>query len=136
MPTSSDRIPSYLLFFFLQIRSHAGEVGYLTERIDKLGLEDACIETQMVEMLYKRGLITLSDKKLDKVYDPLCYSPAPGVTVHKAGTEYIVHYWGDFGITPAGKYLLREMAFSAVGKTAWTAIVAAIGIIIGLLVNR
>lgn len=122
-----ERVPAYLAWYFLRIRGHHDEPGYLVERFADMGLDRMLLEVQMLDELYKRGLVSLTDRRDERVFDPRRVEIAPGVTATTTGTEKRVTYPAMFVITPLGHYFLREAALSAVGTTAWTAIVALMG---------
>lgn len=126
-----EKVPLYLTWYFLKIRRHKMEEGYLEKRFAKMEKDKMCLETQMLNDLHKRGLIALSEKRLEKVFDPLVYSPSPGIVVHRAGTEYRVPYPSIFDITPAGHYFIREKMASAITSISWTIIAAAVGGFVG-----
>lgn len=132
--SSSEKIPLHLLWFFLRIRKHCGEKDYFVKRFENMDREKCLIEVQMVGQLHKRGLIMLPEMDGEKVFDPLVFSPSPGMTVQRAGTEYRVNYWKRFELTPAGKYLVREMLFNALGTVGWTVFVAAVSAATALFV--
>lgn len=136
MPNNADKIPLYLAWYFLRIRKHSGENDYFVSRFADMEKDRMLIEVQMVEQLHKLNLVMLPDKRADKVFNPLAHSPAPGVTVHSAGTQEIVHYWERFDITPAGKYFVREAIISGIGTIGWTVFVAAVSAIVALFVAK
>ena len=77
------------------------------------------VEVQMVGELYKRGLILLpSEKKGEKVFNPLEVSAGPGIIVTRGGHRAAVSYWKMFDITPAGKYVVIETLFEMAGGAA------------------
>ena len=124
-----EPVPLYLSWYFLRIRRHRGERGYLSERANRLGFDRALLESQMLKDLFDRGLIMLPliDSWEKKVYDPLHETLATGVTIERAGTQREVPFPAEFDVTPMGHYFLREAAASLVGTTAWTALVALMG---------
>lgn len=130
-----EKVPLYLQWFFFRIKRHSGEKDYFVKRFDKMEREKMMIEVMMVKDLFKRGLILLSDKEVEKVFDPLVYSPRPGVTVHRAGTEHRVKYPSMFFITPAGKYLMAESALGLAGTVGWTCAAAFLGGLVGNVVR-
>lgn len=130
-----ERAPVYLAWYFLRIRRHHDQPGYLAKRFDNMELDRALLEVQMLDKLYKRGLVSLTDRRDEMVFGPHGIEIAPGVTATTTGTETRVSYPVMFGITPLGHYFLREAALSAVGTTAWTAVVALMGAVAATLLG-
>lgn len=136
MASSDDRVPIYLLLYLLIIRKHSGELDFFVKRFAEMSEEKMLVEVQMVGELYKRGLILLpSEKKGEKVFNPLEVSAGPGIIVTRAGTEQRISYWKMFGITPAGKYVVIETLFEMAGGAAKTLFVALIGGATALLLH-
>lgn len=133
--TRMERVPAYLAWYFLRIRSHHGKPGYLAERFTDMRLDRMLLEVQMLDELYKRGLVSLTDKRDERVFNPHRVELAPGMTATTTGTETHVPYPAIFGITPLGHYFIRESLLSAVGTTAWTAIVALMGAAAAILLG-
>ena len=129
-----EKPPAYLLYFLLRIRKHSDERGYLVERFKDMELDRMAREAHMLRELHRLGFVALPDETEEKVYNPLREEVAPGVIVHKAGTEIRVPYAPTFSLLPAGHYVLRELAFEAVGKGIGTVLTALVGIVIGLLI--
>lgn len=130
-----ERVPAYLAWYFLRIRGHHDEPGYLVERFADMGLDRMLIEVQMLDELYKRGLVSLTDRRDEMVFGPHRIEIAPGVTATTTGAETRVSHPVMFGITPLGHYFLWEAALSAVGTTAWTAVVALMGAVAATLLG-
>ena len=128
-----EKPPAYLLWFFLRSRKHGGENGYLVKRFADMDMERMLLEVVMLDELLKLHYILLADKTEEKVFNPLVYSPRPGVTVHRVGTESRVPYPPSFEVAPAGHYALRELFIESVWKGIGTVATAAVGILIGLL---
>lgn len=124
-----EPVPLYLSWYFLRIRRHHGERGYLSKRAGRLGFDRALLESQMLKDLFDRGLIMLPllEEWEKKVYDPLRQTLASGVTIECAGTQREVPFPAEFDVTPMGHYFLREAAASLVGTALWTALVALMG---------
>ena len=136
MASPDDRIPIYLLWYLLRIRRHSGELDFFAKRFAAMDEQKMLIEVQMTGELYKRGLILLpSEKKGEKVFNPLEVSAGPGIIVTRAGTEQRISYWKMFGITPAGKYVVIETLFEMAGGAAKTLFVALIGGAAALLLH-
>lgn len=127
-----ERIPVYLLWFFVRIRKHKREDGYLERRFEDMKLDKMLIEVQMLRQLSTRGLVNLSSTTAEKVYDPHVISPKPGMYVHRAGTETRVTFPTMFDVTPAGKYVILETLAGATGLVVWTFVSAFLG---GLVSN-
>ena len=136
MASSNDSIPVYLLWYLLRIRNHSGELDFFVKRFAEMSEKKMLIEVQMVGELHKRGLILLpSEKKGEKVFNPLAVSAGPGISIMRAGTEQRIAYWKMFDLTPAGKYVVVETFFQLVGGVAKTLIVALIGGAVALLLH-
>lgn len=127
-------MPLYLLWYFLRIRKHGGETDYFVKRFENAKMDRMFIETQMVSELLRRGLILLPDEEREKVFNPLTYTDESGATKHRSGTQTNIPYFPAFDITPAGKYLLREMLFSGIGSIGWAVFVAAVSAATALFV--
>jgi hypothetical protein len=130
-----EKVPIYLRWFLLRISRHSGEEGFFVKRFEGMEREKMLIETLMLKDLYRRELILLPEKRLEKVYDPLIYSPAPGVTVHRATTEHRIPYPAEFWLAPAGKYIWTESIVGIVGSLVWTSAIAVLGGFIGGLIG-
>lgn len=136
MASSDDRVPIYLLLYLLIIRKHSGELDFFVKRFAEMSEEKMLVEVQMVGELYKRGLILLpSEKKGEKVFNPLEVSAGPGITVTRAGTEQRISYWKMFDLTPAGKYVVIETILQLAGSTAKTFVIALVGAAAAILLH-
>ena len=131
-----EKPPAYLMLFLLRIRRHSGELGYLNGRFADMPMERMEREAYMLHELHRLGFIALPDERAEKVYDPHVAEIAPGLTVHRAGTEVRVPYPETFVLLPAGHYLLRELAVSALGKVSWTLVAAFLGGVIAVAVGN
>lgn len=132
-----EPVPLYLSWYFLRIRRHHGERGYLSKRADRLGFDRALLESQMLKDLFDRGLIMLPllEEWEKKVYDPLRQTLASGVTIECARTQREVPFPAEFDVTPMGHYFLREASASLVGTALWTALVALMGAVVGVAIG-
>lgn len=136
MTSHNDRIPVYLLWYLLRIRRHSGEIDFFAKRFADMDEPKMLIEVQMAGELYKRGLILLpSEKKGEKVFNPLTVSAAPGVSILRSGTEQRITYWKMFDLTPAGKYVIVETLFQLAGSTAKTFVIALVGAAAAILLH-
>mgnify|MGYP000562119499 CR=1 FL=1 len=108
----------------------------LCQAFENMDRDRMLIETQMVKQLYDRNLVMLTEMDGKKIFDPCTYSPSSGMTISTAGDEWVVSYWKQFNITPAGKYLLREMFLRGISTVGWTMFVAAVSAIVALFVAR
>ena len=127
-----EKMPLYLLWYFLRIRKHSGELDYFSSRFEDMDIDRMSIEVQMIRDLYERKLILLPTETTEKVFNPLTRSPRPGLIIHRFGRQETVPYWKYFHITPLGKYLLREMLASGLGAVGWTVFTAAVAAIVAL----
>ena len=130
-----DMVPAYLGIYLLRIRRHGSEQGYLGSRFEKMGSDKMLIEVQMLEDLERLGLVRLSSKKLEKVFNPHVVVDANGAIIHRACTEVTVMYPSLFVLRPAGKHFITEALFQAASKTAWSVIVALIGVLVGIAIG-
>ncbi|MEG2934751.1 MAG: hypothetical protein RR842_14350, partial [Gordonibacter sp.] len=73
-----EKVPLYLQWFFIRIRNHSDEEDYFVKRFENMSREKMLIETQMIGDLHKRGLILLSDKRENKVFNPLVFTDSNG----------------------------------------------------------
>ena len=127
-----DKPPTYLLFYLLRIRKHSGEEGYFTKRFENMEREKMAREAYMLRELHKLGFVALPDD-VEKIYDPLVFEEN-GVTYHRVGREHRIPYAPMFLLLPAGHYIMRELAFDMLGKGVGTAVAAAVGILVGMLI--
>lgn len=136
MASPDDRIPIYLLWYLLRIRRHSGELDFFAKRFAAMDEQKMLIEVQMTGELYKRGLILLpSEKKGEKVFNPLSVSAGPGISIMRAGTEQRISYWKMFDLTPAGKYVVIETILQLAGSTAKTFVIALVGAAAAILLH-
>lgn len=124
-----EPVPAYLLALFLQIRRHSGESGYLVSRVEGKDVTRATDEVAMLHELRDLHFIALSEKEEEVVFDPLVYEAAPGLTVHRAGTEKRVHVPTTFVTLARGRWYWTELLTRA---TAW-ALTASVGAVLGAL---
>lgn len=124
-----EPVPAYLLAFFLQIRKHSGESGYLVSRVKGKDVTRATDEVAMLRELRDLHLIALSGKEEDVTFDPLAYEQKPGVTVHRLGTEGQVCVPITFWTLARGRWYWTELLTRA---TAW-ALTASVGAVLGAL---
>ena len=124
-----EPVPAYLIAFFLQIRRHSGESGYLVSRVEGKDVTRATDEVAMLEELRDLHFIALSGKKEDVTFDPLVYEKEPGVIVHRLGTEKRVHVPTTFWTLARGRWYWTELLTRA---TAW-ALTASVGAVLGAL---
>lgn len=104
------------------------------QRFENMERNQMTREAHMLRELHRLGFVALPEESCEKVYDPLDREEN-GVTFHFAGTEHRIPYAPSFMVTPAGHYILRELAFNALGKGLGTAAAAAIGIVVGMLIS-
>lgn len=120
-----DPVPAYLLVYFLKIRRHSGERGYLVARMDGKDLVRTTDEVAMLRELRDLRFIALSDNEEEVVFDPLVYSPNPGTIVHRGGTEHRVPVPTTFFTLARGRWYWTEL-FTRVAAWALTASVGAV----------
>lgn len=136
MASPDDKIPIYLLWYLLRIRRHSGELDFFAKCFAAMDEQKMLIEVQMTGELYKRGLILLpSEKKGEKVFNPLSVSAGPGISIMRAGTEQRISYWKMFDLTPAGKYVVIETILQLAGSTAKTFVIALVGAAAAILLH-
>lgn len=124
-----EPVPAYLLAYFLRIRRHSGESGYLVARMEGKDLVHATDEVAMLQELRDLHFIALSDKEEDVVFDPLTIEIAPGMTVSTLGTEKRVHVPTTFVTLARGRWYWTELVTRA---AAW-ALTASVGAVLGAL---
>ena len=120
-----DRVPWYLVWHLLSIRSHSCEDRYLAKRYEDKPFDYVNNQTSMDQELKDLGLIKLSNSREARVFDAAeCGSKRPFEIVFPV----------EFAVTPAGHYLLRTLALRAVGSMAKTFLVALVGALAALFV--
>ena len=117
-----DAVPLYLLAYYLQIRQHADEVGYLERRLKGMDLAHACDEQAMILELVDLHLIGVAKKEVEITYNPLVEEVRPGCVIHRGGTEHTLRVPEMFVIFARGRYIWTELLAKFVGWLA-TAIV-------------
>ena len=139
MAEPSGRVPVYLAWFFLRIRRHSGETDYFVTRFKDMPMKRMALEAHMVKELHRYGLIAIPDKTVEKVFNPLTYSPEPGTFITRDGSddpEISIPYVKHFVVTPAGHYFLRESVCQFLGGMAWTIAVAVVSGYIGACIGQ
>ena len=124
-----ESVPAYLLVYFLRIRGHSGESGYLVSRMKGKDITHVTDEVAMLRELRDLHFVGLSEKQEDVVFDPLVYEKEPGVTVYRVGTERRVPVPTTFVTLARGRWYWTELATRA---TAW-ALTASVGAVLGAL---
>lgn len=124
-----EPVPAYLLVFFLRIRRHSGESGYLVSRVKGKDVTRATDEIAMLRELRDLHFISLSGKEEDVTFDPLAYEKEPGVIVHRLGTEELAHVPVTFWTLARVRWYWTELLTRA---TAW-ALTASVGAVLGAL---
>lgn len=124
-----DSVPAYLLLYFLKIRKHAGEVGYLERRMTLNGLAHAMDEKQMLSELCDLHLIALSENENEVVFPQKFVElgpglPAPGASVVKIPLVFVV--------AVRGRYVWFELLLRYVG---WVATALVCGFAGGLAIE-
>lgn len=107
-----DSAPAYLLLYFLKIRKHSGEVGYLVARAKKSGYAMALDEESMARDLNDLHLIALSNEKEELRFG------SETVLVHKT-----------FWLLSRGRWYWTEL----IARSAAWAITASVGAVLGTL---
>lgn len=64
-----EPVPAYLLAYFLRIRKHSDEIGYLVTRLEGKGIVSFTDEITMLRELRDLHFIGLSDKEDEIVFD-------------------------------------------------------------------
>lgn len=126
-----NSVPIYLLAFFLEIRQHQNEVGYLKRRLENVDLVTAVNEKSMVNELKDAHLIAVSNREDEVVFNPLVEEVAPGVVVHRCGIESTVTVPQTFFVLARGRYIWAELLTSYLG---WLLTAVVCGIAGGLAV--
>lgn len=124
-----ESVPAYLLAYFLRIRKHSEERGYLVSRMKGKDMASVTDEVAMLRELSDLHLIGLSDKEAEIVFGPLVFEVEPGVTVHRAGTETRVYVPTTFVTLARGRWYWTELVTRA---AAW-AVTASVGAVLGAL---
>lgn len=135
MAETDEKLPVYLLLFLLRIRRHAGELDYFSKRFDSMPMDKMVIETQMVKLLFDRGLINLPSNKCEKFFEHPSKTFSCGNSPNDIGLGATVPYWEFFALTPAGKYVIIEGVASAVAGALKTFAIAVIGAVVALLAS-
>lgn len=131
-----ESVPAYLAWYFLRIRRHLGERGYFSKRFSDMDPDEVAIETQMVEELFVLDLVLYSEEDLEEkvvhpLRDPLPPAGAPSPVVRES-----IPYHSTLYPTPRGKYFVREGLVGLACRSAWTAVVALLGVLVGLALGN
>lgn len=122
-----EPVPAYLLVYFLMIRAHSGEPGYLVARMEGKDLDRVTDEVAMLRELRDLHFIGLSNHEENVVFDPIVKKVTPNLTVWRAGTEKGVPVPASFVTLARGRWFWTELVTRAVGWAASSAVGAAIG---------
>ncbi len=125
-----DTAPAYLLWYFIRIRKHSGESGYLVSRVKGGNLVEATDELSMLWELRDLHFIALSEEDQDVVFQPLEFEPAPGIVVRRVGTQMTISVPNSFIVLARGRWYWTEI----LSRAAVWAITASVGAVIGGMV--
>lgn len=124
-----DLIPLYLLRYFLEIRRHEKEKGWLYGRLSEMPFEDAFKEKLDVDVLVDLKLIAVSDSKRKLVSDERWIELCDGVRAFTGGTVESILVPDMFIVLSRGRHLLSEYLQKAL---LWL-LAAALGAVVGSL---
>lgn len=124
-----DPIPLYLLRYFLEIRRHEKEKGWLYGRLSEMPFEDAFKEKLDVDVLVDLKLIDVSDSGKRLVSDDRWVELCDGVRAFTVGTVESILVPDMFIVLSRGRHLLSEYLQKAL---LWL-LAAALGAVIGSL---
>ena len=127
-----NKVPAYLSWYFLKIRSHADENNYFVKRFRYIEMDELIVEKQMIHELFKAQLIVPSTETSEKTYKSVTdrIGCSEGVKETK-----IIEFPTGFIITPRGYYFIRETITQVVIRSAWTFVVALIGVLVGVAID-
>lgn len=108
-------VPLYLLVYYLEIRKHAEEVGYLERRFRGMDLTRAADEKVMIEELVDLHLIAVTEQEVDVTYNPLIEQLGPGHFAYRVGRESTLAVPKEFIILARGRYVWTELLARFVG---------------------
>ena len=119
-----DRIPAYLLVYFLRIRGHQREERWLLQRVAKKTPEDALDEISMLRLLSDLSVITVCED-VDEVTLPGAHGPE----TFNVPREFAVlargnHIWSDV-LGDAALWLISSVLGAVIGAIATVLIVGA-----------
>ena len=133
-----DKVPSYLAWYLLKIRRHSDKQGYLVTRFEGMSEKKMSIEVQMLEEMLELHLVILPDEAFQKAFKPDGQTEILKIDEplfrYPKGTVF-VRFRGMFSIAPRGHYFIRETIVQFFAKGIWTAIVALLGILVGLAIG-
>lgn len=109
-----DTVPIYLLAYFLKIRKHSGEVGYLERRFERYDATRAADEETMLRELVDLHLVGVSVDDVDVVIDPVVRHEGGRVSVRK-GTQLTIRVPACFVVLARGRYIWTEILAKFVG---------------------
>lgn len=127
-----DRIPGYLLIFYIQIKRHAEERGYLKKRLEKLDPVKATYEITMLHELRELHLIGLSEAETEVVFNPIVNHESPNHIVIGPRTETRVLVPDLFVILARGRYVWSEL----ICDVALWLLASLTGSVIGVAISR
>lgn len=124
-----DPIPLYLLRYFLEIRHHEKEKGWLYRRLSDMPFESAYKEMLDVDVLVDLKLIAVSDSGKRLASDDRWVELCDGVRAFTGGTVESILVPDMFIVLSRGRHLLSEYLQKAL---LWL-LAAALGAVIGSL---
>lgn len=124
-----ESAPAYLLAYFMRIRKHSEEPGYLVSRMKGKDITRVTDEVTMLRELRDLHFIGLTEEYEEIAFDPLVHEPAPEVTAFRVGTEKRVPVPVMFITLARGHWFWTELVTRA---AAW-ALTASVGAVLGAL---